>query len=332
VVGMRSFSTLRVFVTALGIVAALIGGAGAAAGSPAASGGVRFTGLPPKVFEGQRVTITAAIAPTAKRCTLTLNYPGNRTDHRPVATHGKAVWTLRIPNVSPGTANVTAYCPGAGKATGTVEVQWATEAPKIVVSRRGFTQRVLPINSAVSYGLALVNERTRSDAINVSLLVNFVDDQNRVLGTAHIYVTRLPASSTYYVGGQQIISTKTTVSRIEVVINATSAANQLATPPLISDVAITPNSFEPYVGGVNGQLLNHYPLAMTSGSIGVVILDSSGSIIGGGAGLAQGPLSLGAREFFSATGTFSALPIGNAASALVSVVPTYPAPPTAASG
>ena len=83
--------------------------------------------------------------------------------------------------------------------------------------------------------------------------------------------------------------------------------------------------------GVNGQLLNHYPLAVQSRSIGVVILDSSGIIIGGGAGLARGPLSLGAREFFSATGSFSASPIGNAASALVSVVPTYPAPPTAAS-
>jgi hypothetical protein len=329
---MRSSRLHRRGFPALGLTIALLFSALVSAGSQAASGGVRFANLPAKVFEGQRVTITAVVAPASKRCTLTINYAGNRTDHRAAIARGKATWTLRIPNVPPGTATLTASCPGAGTVTEKLEIQWATEAPKIVVSRRGFTQRVGNGYSAVSYGLALVNKRTRSDAINVAVLVNFVDSANRVLGTAHTGVTRLPASSTYYLGGQQTIGTKTTVARIEVVIEATSAANELATPPLISDVVLTQSPFEPYMAGVSGQLLNHYPLSMQSGNIGVVILDSSGTIVGGGTGAAQGPLAHGAREFFSAIGTFNAIPMSNAASALISVVPTYPRPsPTATS-
>jgi hypothetical protein len=76
---------------------------------------------------------------------------------------------------------------------------------------------MLQIGSEVSFGLTLHNERSRSDAANVAVLVNFVDSTNRVLGTAHLVVGRLPASSTFStfsLGGQQLLSTKSVVSRL----------------------------------------------------------------------------------------------------------------------
>ncbi len=62
---------------------------------------------------------------------------------------------------------------------------------------------------------------------------------------------------------------------------------------------------------------------MDSGDVGVVIQDASGNIIGGGSGYARGPLSFGAREAFDVNGPFSAIPIANAAQAIVSVIPNY---------
>ncbi len=300
------------------------------AGLRAASPGIAFASLPTQVFEGQRVTLIVLTKATSKQCTLTVRYTGKRVDRRTVpASFGKASWTLRIPAVPPGVATVSATCTGTATVTGKMLVQWALEAPKITVTRSGYTQRMLPIGSEVSFGLTLQNDRSRSDATNVAVLVNFVDSTNRVLGTAHLVVGRLPASSTFSLGGQQPLSTKTIVSRLEIVLEATSAAKQISTPPLVSDLLITPSTFEPYVGSVSGQILNHYAAPMQSGAIGVIVLDAAGNIIGGGSGYAAGPLSLGAREFVSAQGTFSAIPIANAVSAVVSVVPTYPAPATA---
>ena len=167
------------------------------------------------------------------------------------------------------------------------------------------------------------NARTQVDAINVSLLLNFVDASNRVLGSAHERLTRLPASTEMNFGGQQAISVQDPVSRLEVIVRAQSDKREVATPLLISDIVIAPRVTEPYVDSVRGQLLNTRNTAMRSGAVGVVIVDAEGKIIGGGAGYASGPLAYGAREAFSVSGDFSAIPFPNAAAAFVSVVPAY---------
>jgi hypothetical protein len=196
----------------------------------------------------------------------------------------------------------------------------------VTIARSGFSQRPHRFDpgSDVNYGLEVHNDRTRVDATNVTLLVNIVDATNRVLGTGFVRIPRLPANSVFNVGGQTAIPTQTPVSRLEVVVNATSDQKLSATPLLISDMIIAPSVLEPaFVGSVRGQLLNKSSVQMDSGLVGTVIEGPSGNIIGGGFGLANGPLSFGAREAFNLNGGFSAIPVANAARALVSAIPNY---------
>ena len=171
-----------------------------------------------------------------------------------------------------------------------LDVQWALQAPKVTIARSGFSQRPQRYGrgSDVNYGLEVHNERARFDATNVTLLVNMVDATNRVLGTGFVRIRRLPASSVFYVGGQTTIPTQKPVSRIEVVVSASSDQKVAATPLLISDLIIAPSLFEPpYVGSVRGQLLNQSRVPMDSGVVGVVIQDANGNIIGGGSRLRE---------------------------------------------
>jgi len=290
---------------------------------------ISFQDAPDHVFQGQRTTLHALVSPENASCRLSIKYKGGRLQRlqRKSAKRGRLSWSLRIPPVPAGAATATINCPGAGVATASLDIQWALQAPKVTIVRNGFSQRprARSTDSDVSFGLEVHNERTRFDATNVTLLVNMVDATNRVLGTGFVRIQRLPASSVFYVGGQARIPTLTPVSRLEVVVSATSEVKVPATPPLISDqvIAPAPPILGPFVGSVRGQLLNQTRVPMATGVIGVVIEDANGNITGGGEGRANGPLSPGAREAFELSSTFSPIPLANASRALVSVIPTY---------
>jgi hypothetical protein len=295
--------------------------------SVAKATGVSFQGSPSRVFEGQNTTLRASVSPGNASCQLSIKYKGGHLQRLATksAVRGRVFWSVRVPAVPAGPATATVNCPHAGTATTSLYVQWAVQAPKVTIARSGFSQRPHRFDggSDVNYGLEVHNERTGSDAANVTLLVNMVDDTNRVLGTGYVRIQRLPASSVFYVGGQTAIPTQVPVSRLEVVVNAISDQKLAATPVLISDLIIAPSAREPYVDSVRGQLLNQSRVQMDSGVVGVVIQDANGNIVGGGSGYASGPLSLGAREAFNVRGPFSAIPMANAAQAVVSAIPNY---------
>jgi hypothetical protein len=298
----------------------------AVSGSTAAQERVSLR-APARVFQGQRVDFSASVNPAGKVCQLSIAYHGGRVQRLQIQQSGggRVLWTLRIPNVPEGRAAVRLRCDGAGSASVSMLVERALQAPKITIEDSGFTQRPRRYSpgSDVSYGLVIKNARPQADAENVTLLVNFVDATNRILGSAHDRISRLPANTTITYGGQQGIPTQDQVTRLEVIVGATPDRRELAVPPLISDIIIAPRSFEPYVESVRGQLLNTRDRPMRTGTVGVVILNAEGGIIGGGAGYASGPLAYGAREAFSVSGSFSAIPFKDAAAALVSVVPRY---------
>ena len=287
--------------------------------------------LPSTVFEGQKTTILVFVQPASRLCVLTIRYKGGRTERRQQsALKGRASWSVRIPAVPPGMATVTVTCKGAGTVRGTTLVQWALQTPRLSVGKRGWSQLNQSFGTAsdVSYGFVLRNERVRFDAINVAILVNFVDSANRVLGSARSTINRLPAGATVYSGGKQSLSTQVPVARLEIVVGpATSAQKVLSTPPLISDVVITPDRAGAYVDSVQGQLLNVAQSPLQSADVGIVLLDASGNIVGGGTTFVPGPIAHGARQFFSAPFIFNTVPAANASSALVSAVPTYPSTP-----
>ena len=287
---------------------------------------VSFQSSPARVFQGQRTTLRALVSPGNASCQLSIKYKGGHLQRlaRKSATRGRVSWTVRIPPVPVGAATATVSCARVVART-SFYVQWAVQAPKVTIARKGFSQRPQRFGggSDVNYGLEVRNERTLSDATNVTLIVNMVDSTNRVLGTGFLRIARLPASSVFYVGGQTPIPTQTQVSRLEVVVSASSDQKLAATPLLISDLIIAPATFEPFVGSVRGQLLNQHRVPMDSGVVGLVIEDSNGNIIGGGSGYASGPLSFGAREAFDVRGPFGAIPFERATNAIVSVIPNY---------
>jgi hypothetical protein len=308
------------------MAAALVLSVVAAAGAPAGAAAIRVQ-APALVFAGQRIGIEATVTPKDARCGLTIRYVGGRVQRlvEQTAQGGRLVWTVRVPSVPAGRAVAKITCKGAGSASASMMVRVALQAPKITIERSGFTQRPLRYSpgSDVSYGLIIRNHRTNLDATNVSVLVNFVDPTNRVLGSAREVILRLPANTTIPYGGQQYIPVKDAVTRLEVIVGATSAQRLPGAPLLVSDMVIAQRTYEPYVDSVRGQVLNPRNKTMLSGLVGVVILDAENNIIGGGGGYSSGPLAYGARQAFSVVGDFSAIPFERAVAAMAAVIPTY---------
>ncbi len=317
----------RIIALAIVVVAASTLCSSAGAGAK----GVGFSGLPSQVYEGQTTTFTVDLGSNAPAsCTLTIHYVGKRVDQiSRTSQNGHASWRIRIPAVPPGVARLRATCVGLGSTTGQVLVQWALQTPQLSVTKRGFIETFDSPSSTgtVSYGLAIHNERVRFDATSVEFLVNFVDANNRVLGTDHVGIGRIPAGTTVYRGAQIGVEygQNDLVTRLEIVlVKATSAQKVLSTPVLISDIQLVPGGNQNLeIDQVRGQLLNQSKLQLQGADLGIIILDAAGNVLGGGTGSGGGPLSQGAREFFSSCCSYSKIQLANAASVLVSAVPSY---------
>ena len=288
---------------------------------------VTFVAPPATVFQGQRTTLKAVVSPADASCKLTIKYKGGRLQRvqQKSAVGGLVSWTVRIPAVRAGTATATIACAPDGVARASLDVQWALQAPKVTIARSGFSQRPQKYGggSDVNYGLEVHNERARFDATNVTLLVNIVDDTNRVLGTGFVRLQRLPASSVFYVGGQRRFplrrgfadrGRRQRVFRPEGRRDARADQRSDHRPVVIRAIirrfgAGTGAEPKPSANGFRrrrcrhpGRERQHHRRRLR---------------------LRQGPLSLGAREAFSVGGPFSAIPIANAAQAIVSIIPNY---------
>jgi hypothetical protein len=97
------------------------------------------------------------------------------------------------------------------------------------------------------------------------------------------------------------------------------------TKPGISAVRVVPSIFEPqWCGSVEGEIQNDSPSRnLQAAELMTVIFDADGNIIGGGSGYGGAYLPPSARVFFKIDNGMRPIPFYKAASALVSVVPTY---------
>jgi hypothetical protein len=309
------------------IAAIAVGFLIAASTASAHGSSVSLRRLTTPVFIGQTITVRADVQPGGAHCLLAISYSGGRVQKLPerVAGASGVSWAWRIPAVRAGRATARLSCAEAGRATMTFQVQAPLQAPKIVVERTGFTQRMNEKTgkSDVSFGLELRNARARVDAVGLAILVNLVDAENRVVATDHLRLVRIPASATVYTG-DQVRFGLLPVARVEVVaVQALSHAPAPATPPLISDVFAPPDRFG-YIDTVYGQALNQFRLPMQGGELGIVLEDAEGNVIGGGRGSVHGPVSLGARELFKTSGSLDAVSVAQTAAVRVSIVPRYP--------
>jgi hypothetical protein len=309
------------------VVLPLLAGLFASGAASARTSNITIHGPTKPVYIGQTMQLRVVVRPETVHCVATISYAGGklqRLGDRLVGPSG-GTWSFRVPAVRPGRARALVNCAELGRSSIQFQVQAALQAPRIITERTGFTQRMNPKtnSSDVSFGLQLRNDRSKLDAGNLAILVNLVDADNRVLATDHLRLSRIPAGMTVYTGDQISHLVMLPIARVEVVaVQAISIPMQPATPPLISDVLIAPDR-EGYIATVYAQLLNQSQLPLQGGELGTVLVDADGNIIGGGRGIVQGPVSLGARELSKTSSRLSAIPYAGA-QALISVVPRYP--------
>jgi hypothetical protein len=329
--GARRFPT-RLSIVSLVALLAVAATAGAAGGR---SSTVTITAAPHRVVQGNRVAFAAYVSPAGTRCSIAVRYAGGSTQRglgARLARNGSVTWSWTVPRTArPGAASVRISCGSAGSAARRMMVIGQLLPLKIKVVKTGFSIRPLPYaGTRVSYGVILENESKTENADRVSVLVNFVMADNRLIGSTSTNLTQIRADTQHAVGGDVTFPAEAPIARLEVVVQAASRSPRVRRVPAISSVRVVADVYQPaWVGSVEGELANDdTSTTLTSSRLTAVVFDAAGNVLGGGSGYASASLPPGAREFFKIVGG-SAIPIGKAHSALVSVEPLYAqAPPT----
>jgi hypothetical protein len=290
---------------------------------------VRFIAGPSRVVQGNEATMTIAVAPGKGRCSLSVRYKsGARQKGLPSvpAASGTATWTWTVPRrVQPGGARATASCP-AGRATKAFTVIGQVLPPKLDVVKSGWSTRPYPFGgTGVSYGVILANRSKTSDALDVSVLVNFVMEDNRLIGSASSHVSDIAAGTEHAVGGELTFPAGAPIARLELTVQIGKTGSVTHTKPGISAIRVLPGTFEPqWCGSVEGEIQNDNPRrTLQFVELSTVVFDASGNIIGGGSGFGLASLPPSARMFMKITSGMGPIPYYKAASAMVSVVPIY---------
>lgn len=311
---------------ALAATACLAGSAGAATDSGAT---VSFTSAPQRVVQGNTVSVSVSVRPAGARCTLSVRYANGAQQKglRPVrAAKGRASWRWRLTHrTGTGAATMAASCGGAGTAYRTLLVVGAVIPAKITVEKKGFSIRVHPYGgSVVSYGVILENHSKTREARDVTVLVNFVMPDDRLIGSSSTTISEIDANSQYAHGSDISFSGVPPIERLEVVVQVRDTAPAAPRKPAVAQVRLVPDPYEPaWVGSVEGELQNDDRHVLERSWLSTVVFDAEGNVIGGGNGFAFISIPPAAREFFKVSSGLRAIPFARAHSAMVSVSPTY---------
>ena len=290
---------------------------------------VRFGFVPQKAFQGQPASLSVVVRPTGVRCIASIRYADASLQRLSpvVARAGKASWKWTVPaKVRLGAASVTVSCGKAGGVSRSFAVVGPPSAPaKVIIRNSGFSQRVRSTSRNVSYGIVLANPSPENDALDVAVLVNFIDPTNRVVATTTDRIGGVRAGSEFYLGGSTSIPDSSPVSKLEIVPRIGSQSPKRLLGPPTSDVLVQASRSEPgWVGAVVGQVQNDHPtMLLSSTQISTVVFDSAGNVVGGGTGYSAGGLLPGVRAYFSASSGVNSIPFDRAFSAGVSVLGRY---------
>jgi hypothetical protein len=311
----------------LAVVPALFA-AGSAAAATERGLGLEVT-APSKAVQGSFVTISVAARPAGVSCSLSLRYrTGSHQKGLGLrrANGGHAQWHFRIARRAPtGPARATVSCGRAGRHSWTLMIVGSVIPAKIHVVNKGFSQRALTYGGSwLSWGVILANDSPNQDALDVTVLANFVMPDNRLIGSATVHVSRIAAGSTHAMGGELTFPGLPPIARVEVSVTIGSRGPAQKTKPAMANIRVVPDPYDPaWVGSVEGEIQNtHARRSLQSSEISTAVLDGAGNVIGGGTGYAFAALPPGAREFIKISG-MHAVAMGQAASAVVSIVPTY---------
>jgi hypothetical protein len=310
------------------VAAALAASAGAAGASPSAVG---FAAVPGHVVQGTPAHVVVR-ARNATTCSLRVTYHGGSTQAglglaRVVA--GRAQWTWSVPtDVQAGAAKATVRC-GRTSIGRQFVVVGRVPAPSILVVQSGFTTRVDSSGSTrLSYGVMLHNTAGDRDAVNVTVQTNFVMADDHLLGTDTQRLPGVGASGDFAFGNTVYFPGAAPIARLEFVVRVDGFQPHRLVLPTLANIHLEPESFQPqWLGTIEGELQNTSPvLTLQMAALSGVVLDASGAIIGGtSSGFLTGALPAGARSFLKMS-NLDAIPSDRAASAVVSVWPTWTQP------
>jgi hypothetical protein len=299
------------------------------AGNPAT---IQFTHLPGRAVAGQLVSVTVSHARPGALCSLAVKYAKDPTQtglSPKLAVNGLASWSWTIPeSIQANVAKLSATCAGSKKIAGGLLVVGGLIPPRMSVQKDGFTVKTSTSGSAdVSYGILIRNRSPNADALNVTVLINFVLANDHLLGSTTANISEIPAGSTYALGGNLGFPGAAPIARLETVIQVGGSQRHAGHPPALANVVIEPGTYDTsWVGDVAGEVINNDPkLMLQNASYSAVILDAAGNVLGGGSGSTYGAaLPPGTRMVFKLTGGgFSDIPVEKAVSVLVSASPTW---------
>jgi hypothetical protein len=318
----------------LTVVAAVLLVLASAGTASARSSGIGFTFVPQHAVQGNDARIAVSVRPAAARCSLSVRYQGGTQQlglNPVIAVSGHASWTWHVPTtVQAGPAKATVRCAGAGSTSRTLVVVGRLVEPKITVAKQGFSIRPNAFGSGnrLSYGLILHNEAAQRDAMAVSVQVNFVMADDHLLGTDTQHIQGIAAGSDYALGNSVSFPAAAPIVRLEIVVQVDGYAKASIHYPTLANIHIVPQLFEPnWIGTIEGELQNTDPaMTLSNAQLSAVVFDSAGNIVGGGNGFTFQPLPPGARLFLQMSSGFDAIPFQNAASTMVSIVPTWKQP------
>ena len=291
---------------------------------------VTFIAGPGRVVQGNPVTFGVSVNPAGSHCSLSVRYKSGARQkglRSVTATGNLATWTWTVPaHVQPGRARVTVSCSHAGRASRTMMVIGQVLPPKIDVVQSGYSIRPYPFaGTGVSWGVILENRSKTKDALDVNIICNMVMADNRLIGTASAHISDIAAGSKHATGGELTFPGGAPVARLEIVVQIGNTGPATHLKPGISFLRILPGSFESdWTGEIDGEIQNDSPTrTLQSTELSAVVLDSAGNILGGGTGYSFGSLPPATRMVMKISGGLRPIPYSKAASAIVSVVPTY---------
>jgi len=322
-----------VLATAARFIAIVAVAAVLAVPASAGSAGIGFSFVSKKVVQGENGQVSVRVRPSGSTCTLTVRYQGGTKQPglgAAVATGGRAAWTWKVPaDVQAGPATATVRCARAGATTHSLIIVGRLVEPKITVLKQGFTTRPNPgTGTKLSYGVILHNDSPGKDAMSISVQVNFVLANNNLLGTDIQHVDGIPAGGDFALGRMVTFPAAAPITRLEVVIRVDKYAPRSLHNPTLANMHLVPQMFDTkWLGTIEGEVQNTDPaFILQNATLSAVVFDAAGNVLGGGSGYAFQPLPPGAREFVQLGSGFDAIPVENAASAMVSVTPSWTQP------
>lgn len=298
--------------------------AGSAAAAVERAEAVRLSG-PKRIVQGDDVSYRASVRSGA-RCTLSVRYRSGTQRVQATSAGGTATFRLEVPQrAATGAARVTVSCGRAGSARLNVVVIGGVVPAKINVVKHGFSHRQRSSNSSVaSWGVILSNESRTSDALDVTVLANFVLPDNTLIGSMTKRVNRVRAGTQHALGGDLSFTGYPPIARLEIVVQVYKSERSLRAMPSIANAHVVPGTFDvAFVASIEGEVANtRLDRTLRHAELSGVALDAAGNVLGGAVGSAFASLPPGSRQFFKING-LNAVPLARVASVMVSVSPTW---------